>query len=138
MQPRTATTSVGRKVRGWDLADLQAEGLQAAADLREPQKWQASHRGVLESGFGAVAQKPTSQARIPFIVMTAADAGEFRMRHGNPASPERIADWLRMCLQAKHEGKCDGVVTDCLDKGRQSKVFPLAVKLYGDYHLIAK
>jgi hypothetical protein len=87
----------------------------------------------LESGFGAVTQKITLQARVPYIVMTAADAGEFRMRHGDPASPERIADWLRMCLQAKREGKCDGVVTYCLDKGRQSKVFPLAVKLYGEF-----
>ena len=65
--------------------------------------------------------------------MTAADAGEFRQRHGAPASPERIADWLRMCLQAKHEGKCDGVVTYALDTGRQSTVFPLVAQLYGEF-----
>ena len=49
----------------WDLADLRAEGLQTAADLREPQKWQAGQRGVLESGFGAVARKTTSLAQFP-------------------------------------------------------------------------
>jgi hypothetical protein len=70
---------------------------------------------------------------VPFIVMTAGDASEFRMRHGDPASPERIAEWLRFCLQAWREGKCDGVVTYCLDKQPRSRVFDLARDLFGQY-----
>ncbi|HEY5909234.1 MAG TPA: hypothetical protein VJA21_01375, partial [Verrucomicrobiae bacterium] len=61
------------------------------------------------------------------------DAGEFKLRHGEPASPERIADWLRMSLQAWQDGRCDGVVTYCLDKGPQSVTFPLAQKLLREF-----
>ena len=68
-----------------------------------------------------------------FIVMTAGSADEFRLRHGDPASPERIADWLRMSLQAWRDGQCDGVVTYCLDKRPESRVFPLAQKLFGEF-----
>ena len=118
----------------WDLAELATEGLQPAADLRQPEKWRASHRGILEAGFGEAVQKPKLRSRIPYILMTAGDAGEFRMRHGDPASPERMADWLRMCLEAQREGKCDGVVTYCLEKGRQSRIFPLAAKLFHQRH----
>ena len=65
--------------------------------------------------------------------MTAGDTSEFRLRHGDPASPERIAEWLRFCLQAWREGKCDGVVTYCLDKQPRSRVFDLARDLFGQY-----
>jgi hypothetical protein len=114
----------------WDLADLQSEGLRPAADLRQPQQWRASHRGPLEAGFGAAAETSRLGARIPYIVMTAADVSEFRMRHGDPASPDRIAEWLRMCLQAQHDGRCDGIVTYCLDKRPHSTVFPPVAKAF--------
>ena len=65
--------------------------------------------------------------------MTAGSADEFRLRHGDPASPERIAEWLRMSLRAWSEGQCDGVVTYCLDKRPESEVFPLAKKLFQDF-----
>jgi hypothetical protein len=65
--------------------------------------------------------------------MTAADAGEFRQRHGDPASPERIAEWLRMSLEALRDGQCDGVVTYCLDKRPQSQTFPLAQRLFQEF-----
>src|SRR2546422_809769 len=63
----------------------------------------------------------------------AGSAGEFRQRHGEPASPERIAQWLRMSLQAWREDQCDGVVTYCLDKRSQSETFPLAQKLFREF-----
>jgi hypothetical protein len=68
--------------------------------------------------------------RIPFIVMTAGVEYEFRLRYGDPATPERIAEWLRMCLAAWRDGLCDGVVTYCIDKGPESKTLPLAKALY--------
>jgi hypothetical protein len=49
--------------------------------------------------------------------MTAAESHEFRLRHGDPATPERMAEWLRFSLESLKAGQCDGVVTYCLDKG---------------------
>ncbi len=63
--------------------------------------------------------------------MTAGQAAEFKLRHGEPATPERIADWVRMCLQAQRDGKCDAVVTYCLDLQPRSATFDLVKKLFG-------
>ena len=71
--------------------------------------------------------------QIPFIVMTAGVEYEFRLRYGDPATPERIAEWLRMCLTAWRDGLCDGVVTYCIDKGPESKTLPLAKALYKEF-----
>lgn len=117
----------------WLLRDLKVEGLQLSADLTEPQKWQVQARGVFETGFGAAPQKAEGRFHVPFIVMTAGQPVEFRLRHGDPATPDRIAEWLRMCLQAWRDGKCDGVVTYCLDKGRESKTFERARKLLREF-----
>jgi hypothetical protein len=70
---------------------------------------------------------------IPFVSMTAGAEDEFRLRHGDPATPERIAEWLRMSLQAWKDGKCDGVVTYCLDKRPQSRTFSLAKTLFREF-----
>ena len=72
-------------------------------------------------------------SHIPFIVMTAGVEYEFRLRYGEPATPERIAEWLRMCLAAWRDGLCDGVVTYCIDKGPESKTLPLAKALYKEF-----
>jgi hypothetical protein len=117
----------------WRVKDLQAEGLSLAAGLDQPQKWQVSQRGAFESGFGDRIKPPARGFHVPFIVMTAGDASEFKLRHGEPASPERIAEWLKFSLQAWREGKCDGVVTYCLDKQPGSRVFDLARDLFGQY-----
>jgi hypothetical protein len=117
----------------WQVKDLQAEGLKLAAGFDRPQRWRVSQRGAFECGFGDRIRTPERRFHVPFIVMTAGDASEFRMRHGDPASPERIAEWLRFCLQAWREGKCDGVVTYCLDKQPRSRVFDLARDLFGQY-----
>jgi hypothetical protein len=117
----------------WRVKDLQAEGLSLAAGLDRPQKWQVSQRGAFESGFGDRIKPPARGFHVPFIVMTAGDASEFKLRHGEPASPERIAEWLKFSLQAWREGKCDGVVTYCLDKQPGSRVFDLARDLFGQY-----
>jgi hypothetical protein len=117
----------------WQVKDLQAEGLRPAAGLDQPQKWQVSQRGAFEAGFGDRIKPPARRFHVPFIVMTAGDTSEFRLRHGDPASSERIAEWLRFCLQAWREGKCDGVVTYCLDKQPRSRTFDLARDLFGEY-----
>jgi hypothetical protein len=120
----------------WQVKDLQADGLTLAANLNWPQQWQVSQRGPFEAGFGDRLQPPQRRFHVPFIVMTAGDAGEFKLRHGDPASPERMAEWLRFCLQAWREGKCDGVVTYCLDKKPHSRTFDLARDLFGQYYSV--
>jgi hypothetical protein len=117
----------------WRLSELRAENLQFAADLGEPGKWKVERQGAFEASFGGEVKAGQRRFHIPFISMTAGDEGEFRQRHGDPATPERIAAWLRMSLQAWQDGKCDGVVTYCLDKRPQSRTFPLARKLFREY-----
>lgn len=66
---------------------------------------------------------------IPFIVMTAGQKEQFMKQHGEPSTPERIASWLKMCLDAMKDGLCDGVVTYCLDKSEKSDTFPLVKQI---------
>jgi hypothetical protein len=117
----------------WRVKDLQSDGLALAAELSASQQWHVEQRGPFEAGFGKPAPKLEHHLHIPFIVMTAASTDEFRLRHGDPATPERIAEWLRMSLRAWTEGQCDGVVTYCLDKSPESPVFPLTQKLLGEF-----
>jgi hypothetical protein len=114
----------------WRLGSLQAEGLRLGATLSEPRKWNVQRRGSFQAGFGEFLGDGKGDFHVPFVVMTAANPSEFQQRHGEPASPERIAQWFEMCLQAQRDGKCDGVVTYCLDKGINSPVYPLARKLF--------
>ena len=152
---RTVTVDVTERVRGktevalafrlfdkkavsnfgvhWQLSSLHAENLQLAADLAEPQKWKADRQGAFETGFGSEVKPGQRRFHIPFISMTAGDVQEFRQRHGDPATPERIAEYLRLSLQAWRDGKCDGVVTYCLDKRPQSPVFPRARDLLQEF-----
>ncbi len=152
---RTVTVDVTERVRGktevtlalrlfdkkgvsnfgvrWRLSDLHAENLRLGANLAEPQKWKVDRQGAFEAGFGGQVKPGQRRFHVPFISMTAGDAGEFRQRHGDPATPERIAEYLRMSLQAWRDGKCDGVVTYCLDKRPSSKIFPLARELFHEF-----
>jgi hypothetical protein len=114
----------------WRLKDLHAEGLKLSANLEAPAQWKAQQRGPFEAGFGDAVQSKNPRFHIPLFVMTAAQPIEFKLRHGEPASPERISQWLRMCLDEMQKGKCQGVVTYCIDKGTKSPEFPLAQKLF--------
>ncbi len=116
----------------WRLKDLRAEGLELATTLAEPSQWKVEQQGPFEAGFGSAVRKGEQRFQLPFIVMTAASAEEFKLRHGEPASPQRIADWLRMCLQSRQDGECDGVVSYCLDKRAESLTHPLAANLFRD------
>ena len=116
----------------WQVKDLQADGLELAA-LDQPKQWRVSQRGAFEAGFGDQLKPPAHRFHVPFIVMTAGQASEFKLRHGDLASPERIAAWLKFCLQTWQEGKCDGVVTYCLEKQPGSRTFDLARDLFGQY-----
>jgi hypothetical protein len=122
----------------WRLRDLRTEGLHPPADLNEPRLWRLHQRGPLEAEFGQTDAGSKRHYHFPFVVMTAGDAGEFRQRHGDPDSPERIAKWLRMSLQAQTDGQCDGVVTYCLDKSPQSTIFPLAQRLFQEFKVPKK
>jgi hypothetical protein len=124
---------VGNFAVRWSLSKLQAEGLQLGADLAEPAKWHVERRGASETGFGKTPKTGQRRFHIPFVSMIAADQHEFRQRHGDPATPERIAEYLRMSLQVWRDGKCDGVVTYCLDKRSRSRAFPLAEKLFYEF-----
>jgi hypothetical protein len=117
----------------WQVKDLQADGLELAGALDQPKQWQVSRRGAFEAGFGDQIKPPAHHFHVPFIVMTAGQASEFKLRHGDPASPERMAEWLKFCLQAWQEGKCDGVVTYCLEKQPASRTFDLARDLFDQY-----
>lgn len=117
----------------WRVSGLEAEGLELAADFGSRGPWQVDRRGAFEAGFGPAAPKGEGRFHVPFIVMTAAVEYEFRLRHGDPATPDRIAHHLRLCLEARRDGKCDGVVTYCLDKSPQSPTFPLAQKLFAEF-----
>jgi len=118
----------------WQVQDLRADGFALAAGLDRPPQWRVSQRGPFEAGFGDRLKPPGHRFHVPFIVMTAGHAGEFRMRHGDPASPERMAEWLRFCLDAWRDGKCDGVVTYCLEKDPGSRTFDLARDLFTRFH----
>jgi hypothetical protein len=122
----------------WHVDHFGAENLQLAADTRQPQKWNVDRQGAFEAGFGEEVQSGLGRFHIPFISMTAGDEGEFRLRHGDPATPERIAERLRLSLQAWQDGQCDGVVTYCLDKSPQSRSFPLAQNLFHEFRMNRK
>jgi hypothetical protein len=119
----------------WQLKDLRAEGLKLSANLEAPGQWKVEQRGPFEAGFGDVLQKRTPRFHIPLIVMTAAQPIEFKLRHGEPASPERISQWLHMCLDEMQKKKCEGVVTYCLDKSTNSAVFPFVQKQYWKFKI---
>jgi hypothetical protein len=117
----------------WRLKDLRAEGLKLSASLDTPAQWKLERRGVFEAGFGEALQKREPRFHIPLYVMTAAQPIEFKLRHGEPASPERISQWLRMCLDEMQKGKCEGVVTYCLDKSTNSPTFSATQKLFLEF-----
>jgi len=117
----------------WQIEELRTEGITLSADLGKPRSWQVSQHGPFEAGFGDRLKPPQRRFHVPFIVMTAGHAGEFRMRHVDPACPERMTEWLRFCLEAWRGGKCDGVVTYCLEKEPHSRTFGLARDLFRHY-----
>ena len=117
----------------WHVCDLRMTGLKLGDDLSRPSTWQVNRQGAFATSFGKPEDPAQRRFHVPFIVMTAGDAHEFQMRHGAPASPERIAAWLRMALQANRDGRCDGVVTYCLDKQPKSESFPPAAKLFHEF-----
>ncbi|MSU58350.1 MAG: hypothetical protein EXS35_09240 [Pedosphaera sp.] len=107
----------------WSLRDLRAEGLRLESDFTQPEKWKVAKQGPFTTGFGNEQPPGKGGFHIPLIVMTAAQAGEFKGRHGEPNSPERIAEWVRFSLDAQRAGLCEGVVTYALDKSTNNPYF---------------
>lgn len=124
---------VGNFPLRWFVSDLHADGLQLAAGLEQPQQWKVARQGAFETSLGKPIQPGQRRFHVPFISMTAADVYEFRLRHGDPATPERIAERLQTSLQAWKDGKCDGVVTYCLAKGQRSQTFPAVQKVFHQF-----
>jgi hypothetical protein len=117
----------------WAIRDLRAEGLKLGTTLESLGSWMVEKRGEFEPGFGKLRSETRRSFHVPFIVMTAAQPIEFRIRHGGPTSPERISQWLQMCLDAYRDSRCDGVVTYCLDKAPESQMFPFQQKLFHEF-----
>ncbi len=107
----------------WRMAELKGEGLEPVVGLDRPEQWTVTRKGAFEAGFGDAIQPGDRKFHIPFVVMTAAQDVEFRLRHDDPVTPDRIAQWLRMCLQAQQDGRCDAVVTYALDLRRPNPDF---------------
>ncbi|HEX4072538.1 MAG TPA: hypothetical protein VHX68_15260, partial [Planctomycetaceae bacterium] len=124
---------VGNFPLNWHVKELRGKNLQLAEGTGQPQKWKVSRQGPLQTGFGVRPKPGRHRFHLPLISMTAAQPIEFRLRHGDPATPERIARQLRLSLQAWQDGKCDGVVTYCLDKQPQSPEFPAVQKLFHQF-----
>jgi len=122
----------------WELTDLKTEGLEMEASLAQPERWELKQQGAFDGGFGPGLTRTGRRWHLPFIVMTAGQDVEFRLRHGDPASPERMNAWLRMCLECWRDGKVDGVVTYCLDKQAGSRVFELARESFGEFRQFRK
>lgn len=116
----------------WTIDGLRAEGLEFAKELGAPDQWKSTTRGAYETGLGGMPKPADRRFHLPFIVMTAAAAGEFGDRHGD-ATPARVTQWLRMCLDAWRDGKCEGVVTYCLDKQAGSAYFEGVRKAFTEY-----
>jgi hypothetical protein len=95
--------------------------------LNHPEKWRVTRQGAFQSEFGTPAQAAEQRFHIPFISMTAANETDYRMRHGEPATAGRIAELLRVSLQACRDGKCEGVVTYGLYKHQPQSPTFLAV-----------
>lgn len=124
---------VGNFPLHWHVKQLGGENLRPAAELSQPEKWTVSRQGAFETGFGGQAKPGQRRFHIPFISMPAANFEEFRMRHGDPVTPQRVAAQLRLSLEAWRDGKCDGVVTYCLDKQPASPAFPEVQRLFHEF-----
>ena len=117
----------------WRIRYLHADGLRLSSTAFTSPRWKVDKSGAFVAGFGPQPPPVRGLSPVPFIVMTAASSEEFRLRHGDPATPARMGDWLRICLQASRDGVCDGVVTYCLDKRPQSAFFPVAKSLFWEF-----
>lgn len=114
----------------WRVSDLQYLGMSVGFGFNDPERWRVRVNGPFETGFGRVVRAEEPKFTLPLVVMTAGQTLEFRLRHDDPASPERIAQWLRFCLDAEREGLCDGVVTYALDLDPASETFRRAKALF--------
>lgn len=120
----------------WRVRGLKAEGLKPAYDFSKPETWKVvSNNPAFECGYGEAIRQPATvpNPHVPFVVMTAAQPVEFKLRHGEPASPERIGTWLEMCLEAERAKDCDGVVTYALDLKGTAPEYGVAKDRFAKY-----
>jgi len=108
--PLTATFS-GLRTEGIELTD---------SDPGKADAWKVDAMGAFE-----VRCNPTVEGggkfRLPLIVMPSGSRGEYKDRYGDEGTAERIAAFVRMTLEMVAEGKVEGVVMYCLDKGPGSE-----------------
>ncbi|MCX5660648.1 MAG: hypothetical protein NTW19_13135 [Planctomycetota bacterium] len=83
---------VGKFTVRWRLADLRAEGFEPGK-LDDTKEWKATKQGEFEIGFGGIPESSKRRFQLPLIVVTNAEA-------------------VAVPLQARLEGRCEGVVTN--------------------------
>ncbi len=108
---------------GWRLTDLDLEGLDSGFGLDACDRWRVAKRGAFEVGFGDGAKPGARGFGVPLFLMPSGDLAEFEQRHGAPATPARVAAFVRFSLDACRAGHGSGVLTYCLDKSSGSATF---------------
>jgi len=113
--------------------DLKVTGLKlTTTDLGSATHWKAQRSGAFTIRHYP-AQSGTGKFHLPLIVMTAAERGEYQKRHGKPATPERIAEQVKMALEFARAGKIAGVVTYCLDKHPGNPDFAAVAEVFRQF-----
>ena len=106
-------------------SDLTVRGLEMAdSDLSNPAQagWEQDLEGEFTLEF-APKYVGTGKFHLPLIIMTAGSRGEYEYRWNEEATPECIANKVRMALDFAAEGEVEGVVTYCLNKTEGSEDF---------------
>ena len=92
-------------------------------------EWQREIRGHWSANF-ASAYRGAGEYRIPLVVMIAANRPQFVKRNGEPATPERVRDKVKMALVQRRQGFCEGVVTYALPKVPDDAIFKSVRQLF--------
>ena len=88
---------VGKFTVRWRVSDLRAEGF----DPELGQGWDVTRQGAFETGFGGMPEPGKRRFHLPLIIVTGVESVEIP-------------------LQARRDGKCEGVVINSLPKDLKS------------------
>ncbi len=108
-------------------SDVRATGLVLAQPELNGAAWQTETTGAftVEQHAGRQGQ---GRLKLPLIVMTAAQRHEYEFRYQRQATPERLADDVR--LARSFGNRLEGVVTYCLDKRPDNPDLAAVAKAY--------
>ncbi len=91
--------------------------------------WQQAVQGHWSVNFEP-AYRGAGRYRIPLVVMIAANPRQFVKRNGEPPTPDRIRDKVKMALVQRRQGFCEGVVTYALPKVPDDEIFRTVRRLF--------